>query len=57
MEPVVFYEVFDINSRLVRTLNVNRDRFTVETAGMDAGVYFITLHFKEGTVTRKLILE
>lgn len=51
------YEVLDINGRLLRTSTVNRDRIEMQRDGLASGVYFVKLHFKEGTVTRKLVMD
>jgi poly(3-hydroxybutyrate) depolymerase len=51
------YVVYDNQGRMVRNGQVNSDRFTFDREGLSAGSYFIELFFKEGSLTRKLILE
>lgn len=51
------YEMFDVNGRLVRTATVNSDRVIVERQGLDAGVYFMQLHYPEGSVIRRVVME
>ena len=54
---VEHYELFDVNGRLVRAFNVNSDRFTIDRNGIESGVYLLQLHFEEGAVSRRLVLE
>ena len=54
---VEHYEMFDVNGRLVRAFNVNSDRFTIDRNGIEGGVYLLQLHFEEGAVSRRLVLE
>lgn len=51
------YEILDINGRLLRTNSVNTDRIVLRRDGLASGTYFVKLHFAEGVVTRKLILD
>lgn len=54
---ILRYEVLDLNGRLMHAANVNRDRFEMARNGLAPGVYFVKLHFAEGTVTRKLVMD
>lgn len=54
---ILRYEVLDINGRLLRTNTVNSDRTLLRRDGLASGAYFVKLHFAEGTVTRKLIMD
>jgi len=51
------YVVYDAQGRIVRNGTVNRDRFTFDREGLNAGTYHMELFFNEGSLTRKLILE
>lgn len=51
------YEMFDVNGRLVRTATVNSDRVIVERQGLEPGVYFLQLHYPEGSVIRRVVME
>ncbi|MBL7951475.1 MAG: T9SS type A sorting domain-containing protein [Flavobacteriales bacterium] len=51
------YVVYDNQGRMVRNDSVNKDRFTFDRTGLSAGSYIIELFFKEGSLSRKLILE
>jgi len=54
---VRFFEIFDINGRMVRNATVNSDRIVMDRNGLEAGVYFVQLHFESGTVTRRVVLD
>lgn len=51
------YEVYDVNGRRLRNENVERNSFFMPRGDLKAGVYFVQLHFDEGTVTRKVVLD
>lgn len=51
------FVVYDNQGRMVRNGTVNIGRFTFDRAGLSAGSYFMELHFDEGSLTRKLILD
>jgi hypothetical protein len=51
------YELFDMNGRLLRTATVNSDRIIVERMDLSPGVYFIQLHYPQGAVTRRVVME
>lgn len=51
------YAVYDNQGRMVRNGNVNADRFTFDRIGLSSGAYFIELFFREGSLTRKLMLD
>lgn len=51
------FVVYDNQGRMVRNGSVNMDRFTFDRTGLSAGSYFMELFFKEGSLTRKLIVE
>ncbi|MCW5898708.1 MAG: T9SS type A sorting domain-containing protein [Flavobacteriales bacterium] len=51
------YEVFDVNGRLQRTATVNSDRVVMERQGLQPGVYIIKLHFADGELVRRVVLE
>ncbi|MEZ4921331.1 MAG: T9SS type A sorting domain-containing protein, partial [Saprospiraceae bacterium] len=51
-------ELVDMTGRVVRELNaVNSSTTTVETQGLDAGIYFARVYFKEGIATQKVVLH
>ncbi|MEZ4806856.1 MAG: T9SS type A sorting domain-containing protein [Flavobacteriales bacterium] len=50
-------EVYDINGRLVRTATVNARQFVLHREALVDGVYFVQLHFAQGQLTRKLVLN
>ena len=54
---ILGYDLFDATGRRVHTANVNADRFTLPRNGLLAGAYFLTLHFAEGKVIRKVVLD
>lgn len=54
---ILSYQVFDVNGRLVRTASVNADRAVMERQGLKAGAYTVQLRFKDGAVTRQLMLD
>jgi hypothetical protein len=51
------FEIFDLNGRMMRTATVNSDRMVIDRNGLDAGVYFVQLHYASGTVTRRVVLD
>ncbi len=55
--PVSFYEIWDMNGRLVRSLNVNRTTFTIDRRDIESGLYLLQLHYEQGSVSRRLILD
>jgi hypothetical protein len=54
---IVRYAIVDLNGRTVRTNTVNAKRTTIDRQGLTTGVYFVQLHFADGMVTRKLVLD
>jgi hypothetical protein len=52
-----YYAVYDVNGRRVRAGNVERGSVVLSRGDLQAGVYYVTLEFDEGTVTRKLVLD
>jgi hypothetical protein len=54
---ILDYVLYDINGRRVKAENVNAHRFTLERNGLAPGVYFMQMHFTEGNVIRKVILD
>ncbi len=52
-----WYEVFDVNGRLIRTATVNSDRVVMDREGLLAGVYLIKLHFADGDLVRRVVLD
>jgi hypothetical protein len=51
-------ELIDIAGRVVRTYrDVNASQFQVQRAGLDPGLYFARVQFKEGLVTQKVVLK
>ncbi|MBL7963988.1 MAG: T9SS type A sorting domain-containing protein [Flavobacteriales bacterium] len=57
LQPVTFFQVFDMNGRLVQEMSVNSQRFTIERQGLKPGAYFVKLHFANGAAVRKLMLD
>ncbi len=51
------FDLYDINGRRVKAENVSARRFTLVRNGLAPGVYFMQLHFNEGNVIRKVILD
>lgn len=51
------FEIFDMNGRLVRTGSVNAKLAVIARESLRAGAYMVQLHFAEGTVMRKLMLD
>lgn len=52
-----FYELRDVNGRRVRAENVEKGSFVLPRGDLKAGIYFVTLQFDRGTVTRKVVLD
>lgn len=56
--PMLHIELVDVAGRLVRTYyEVNNNQYTIPRAGLDAGMYFARVTFKEGVVTQKIMLR
>lgn len=55
--PIVRYALLDLNGRTVRTNTVNAKRTVIDRQGLTTGVYFVQLHFADGMVTRKVVLD
>ena len=56
--PMLHIELVDVAGRLVRSFyEVNNNQFTIPRAGLDAGMYFARVTFKEGLVTQKIMLR
>ncbi len=51
------YDLYDVNSRLVRSARVNGRQLTLDHTDLQPGAYLIQLHFEEGSLTRKLVIE
>jgi acetyl esterase/lipase len=51
------YELYDATGRRVRTASVNASQFTIHRNGLQAGAYFLTVRFADGSVTRKVALD
>ncbi|MFT3886187.1 MAG: T9SS type A sorting domain-containing protein [Flavobacteriales bacterium] len=51
------YELYDMNGRRLRNENVERNSFTMPRGDLKPGVYFISLQFDKGSVTRKVVLD
>lgn len=51
------YELFDLNGRLLGSNTVNTDRIVLPRQGLQAGVYFVQLHFAEGSMIRRVVLD
>ncbi len=51
------YVVYDNQGRIIRNGTVNANRFTFDRADLASGSYYMELFFKEGSLTRKLILD
>jgi len=50
--------VFDINGRVVRTINnIDAETFTMQRDGLANGMYFAQILFEQGFVKRKLVFE
>ena len=54
---ILGYELYDATGRRVRTTNVNARQFTMDRTGLQAGAYFLTVRFADGSVTRKVALD
>ncbi|MBP6826878.1 MAG: T9SS type A sorting domain-containing protein [Saprospiraceae bacterium] len=51
-------ELIDVSGRTVRNVrNVNNNQLTVHRDGIAPGVYFAKIQFREGIITKKVILE
>ncbi|MBK8533541.1 MAG: T9SS type A sorting domain-containing protein [Flavobacteriales bacterium] len=55
--PILSYEIFDVNGRLVRTARVNNTTAVMERQGLKPGAYNVQLRFEDGAVARKLMLD
>ncbi len=56
-EVMLAYELFDATGRRVRTATVNARQFILDRSGLQAGAYFLTVRFADGSVTRKVALD
>ena len=56
-ENILGYELYDATGRRARTANVNARQFTMDRSGLQAGAYFLTVRFADGSVTRKVALD
>lgn len=56
-ENILAYELYDATGRRVLAHNVNARQFTVDRSGLQAGAYFLTVRFTDGSVTRKVALD
>lgn len=56
-ETILSYDLFDATGRRVRTTVVNALQFTMDRSGLQAGAYFLTVRFADGSVTRKVALD
>lgn len=55
---ILSVELLDVSGRMVRSFrSVNADRFTVQRDGMAPGIYFAKVQFREGIITKKVVLE
>lgn len=52
-----YYELFDVNGRIVRSSTVNSDRIILDRGDLKAGVYFVQLHYPEGAVIRRVVMD
>ncbi|MEM8765260.1 MAG: T9SS type A sorting domain-containing protein, partial [Bacteroidota bacterium] len=50
-------EIYDMNGRLVRSLSVSSSTSTLETAGLQKGIYVVKLKAKGRKVSKKLVVE
>lgn len=51
------YVIYDQQGRVLRSGSVNADRFQLDGLKLVAGAYFVELHFDEGNLIRKLIMD
>ena len=56
-EVIRAYDLFDATGRRVRTAGVNAFQFNMDRGTLDAGTYFLTVRFADGSVTRKVVLD
>jgi hypothetical protein len=56
-QPILGYELYDATGRRVRASGVNARQFTMDRSGLQAGAYFLTVRFADGSVTRKVALD
>lgn len=56
-EVMLAYDLFDATGRRVRTATVNARQFIMDRSGLQAGAYFLTVRFSDGSVTRKIALD
>ncbi len=56
-ENIVSFDLFDATGRRVRSESVNARSFTFDRTSLQAGAYFMTIRFAEGSATRKLALD
>ena len=55
---ILAVELIDLSGRTIRTFQgVNASLFTIRRDGMAPGVYFAKIAFREGIITKKVILE
>ncbi len=54
---ILGYELYDATGRRARTAAVNARQFTMDRSGLQAGAYFLTVRFADGSVTRKVALD
>jgi len=56
-ETIIGYELYDATGRRARTATVNARQFIMDRSGLQAGAYFLTVRFADGSVTRKVALD
>ncbi len=56
-ENIISFDLFDATGRRVRSESVNARSFSFERTSLQAGAYFMTIRFAEGSATRKLTLD
>ncbi|MBP6311297.1 MAG: T9SS type A sorting domain-containing protein [Flavobacteriales bacterium] len=49
--------LFDMNGRQVNTNTVNAKQYILNRGDLANGVYYVQLHFNEGSITRKVVLQ
>ena len=51
------YVIYDNQGRVTRSSSVNANQFTLDREGLSTGAYYVQLFFKEGNISRKLMVN
>jgi len=49
--------LFDINGRLIHSVNIKNDRYTLLRESIDSGMYIIHIQNNKGIFRRKIIVQ